>query len=172
MIKYIDKPGLDAVLQRAGFTVVESHLGFHAVRGSAESMEIDAAAQALIDGYSLDQAKAEKCNAVIEKARGYFERATATVAPAEMAGWPILRAEAMAYNADSTASCPAMTTEAQMRGCTVRELAAKVSGNTQRFDALRAAIAGNSGKHRDAVMALLTFAEVAAYDISSGWPAV
>lgn len=132
----------------------------------------DVAVQAIIEAYTLDHARAYTCARVIDKSSEYFARATANVTPAEMAGWPILRAEAIAYNADNTAPCPAMTEEARSRGCTIAELAAKVTVNTQRFDALRAAIAGNSGSHRDAINALATFADVVAYDYSGGWPQV
>jgi len=132
----------------------------------------DAAVQALIDGYALDQAKAYACARVIEIAGEYFTQAAANVTPAEMAGWPILRAEALAYSAGSGEPCPSMTEEARSRGCTVAELAAKVMANTRRFDALRAAIAGTSGSHRDAINALETFEQISSYDYSSGWPEV
>lgn len=132
----------------------------------------EAAVQSIIDGYTLDKAKSARCAEVVALAGDYFKRATASVTPEEMAGWPILRSEALAYNADQTASCPAMTAEAQNRGCTVATLAAKVTANMNYFDPLRAQIAGNSGKHRDAINALADFASVASYDYSTGWPAV
>lgn len=164
-IRYIEKGyGLHEAIAAAGHSLMQI--------GAEWVASADVAVQAIIDSYTLDQAKASKCAAVIDKSREYFERATSTVAAAEMAGWPILRAEAMAYNASNTAACPAMTIEAQARGCTIQELVAKVTSNTQRFDALRAAIAGTSGKHRDAINALATFEQVAAYNFNTGWPEV
>ncbi len=128
--------------------------------------------QSIIDGYTLADAKAERCGQVIEKARETFARATAHIAPAEMAGWPILRAEMLAYMADQNAPCPAMTDEAHDRGCSVADLALRVQANTIKFDALRSAISGTSGRHRDAINTLTTIEAVAAYDITTGWPEV
>lgn len=132
----------------------------------------DAAVQVIIDGYTLDQAKAYVCNQVITLATEKFNQAIAGYSPGELAGWAILRAEATAYMTDPATATPSILAEAQMRGCTVAQLVLKVLANVQYYDGLRAQIAGTSGKHRDAITSLPDFASVLSYDFSAGWPGV
>jgi hypothetical protein len=165
MIRYTEKgAGLHAAIAAAGLLLREEN-------GVWVSSD-DAAVQAVIDGYTLDKAKATVSALVNDYAKTVFDKAVAGTSAAEMAGWPILRAEAIAYNANAAASCPAMTAEAAQRGITLAALAVKVTGNANHFDGLRAAVAGNSGKHRDALAALTTFDAVLAYDFRTGWPVV
>lgn len=162
-INYIEKGiGLHNAITESGNWLVQ-------VDGVWVSSD-DTAVQAIIDGYTLDQAKSAKCAEVVSKATDIFNRAIAGYSPGELAGWPILRAEAVAYNADSTAAVPAITCEAGIRGMSVADLVSKVTTNATRYDQLRAQIAGNSGKHRDAITSLSDFAAVVAYDYSTGWP--
>lgn len=133
----------------------------------------DVAVQALIDGYTLDDAKAEKCALVLAHAAKLRDAVTAGISAGEMAAWPIKRAEAERYDLEGEqAQCPMLTREAECRGITLAELAAKVNANAARFEAAEAAIGGTDGKHRDAINALTTFETVAAYDFSIGWPEV
>lgn len=131
-----------------------------------------AAVQAIIDSYTLADAKAARCAQVVVKATGLFNEAISGYSRGELAGWPILRAEALAYIADAGADVPNIALEAQARGCDVPTLVAKVLANAQFYDAMRAQIAGNSGRHRDAIMALADFDAIAGYDFSTGWPEV
>lgn len=164
MINYIEKGyGLHLAISAAGHALSQ-------VDGAWVSSD-DLAVQTIIDGYTLDQCKAEARAKVDAHAKELFDRAVSGISAAEMAGWPILRAEAKLYAlTGSEADCPAIAFEAQMRGVTVSALAAKVQANTVKFDALRAAIAGASGKHRDAIAALALFEAVLAYDYTTGWP--
>jgi hypothetical protein len=129
-----------------------------------------AAVQQIIDGFTLANAKSDCVARVNAIAKQQFDKAIAGYSSAEVAGWPILRAEAIAYNADASASVPAITQEAQERGVTVAELVAKVTANAATFDTLRATIAGTSGRHRDAIANAADFAELLAYDFTAGWP--
>lgn len=129
----------------------------------------DTAVQSIIDGYTLAQAKAEKKREVSALARTKYDLVTAGISAAEMAGWPILLSEAVAYRAGSTTH-PALTAEASIRGITVEALVTKVEGNAAAFQAARAAIAGTDGKKRDEIDALTTFEAVASYDVIGGWP--
>ena len=129
----------------------------------------DEAVQAIIDACTLAQAKAEKKRQVSALARQKYELVTAGVSPAEMAGWPILAAEANAYTATGQVG-PAIQAEADVRGIPVADLVAKIDANAAAFQGVRASIAGTDGKKRDEISALTTFAAVAAYDISAGWP--
>lgn len=166
MITYTEKgAGLHDAIQRAGHWLVETADGWQS--------SDDVAVQAIIDGYTLDQCKADVRAGIERHARELFDKAVAGVSPAEMAGWPILRAEAKIYaQTGSESDCPAIAFEAQMRGVTVQALAAKVQANTVKFDSLRAVIAGVSGKHRDAISAMTTFEQVLSYDYATDWPAV
>lgn len=129
----------------------------------------DTAVQAIIDGYTLAQAKAERKREVSAMARTKYDMVTAGISAAEMAGWPILLSEAVAYRAGSTTH-PALTAEASIRGITVEALVQKVEGNAAQFQAARAAIAGTDGKKRDEIDALSSFEAIATYDVAGGWP--
>lgn len=157
-------PGLGEAIQAAGRRIENNNGLWYADDATA--------VQALIDGYSLADAKAFVVNAVIGYAKTVFDRAIASISAGEMAGWPILRAEALAYSASGNESdCPSIAQEAEVRGITVAALVAKVLANAAYFNALRAQISGVSGKHRDAINALATIADVASYDYTTGWPA-
>jgi hypothetical protein len=163
-INYVEKgAGLHAAIGKAGLWLREEN-------GSWITSD-DAAVQAIIDGYSLADAKTHKAAEIIAFAKTQFDKTIAGISAGEMAGWPILRAEAIAYGVSGNeADCPSIVQEAADRGITVAALVAKVNANAAYFNAARAKISGTSGKHRDAVNALTTFAEVVAYDYSTGWP--
>jgi hypothetical protein len=164
VIIYTEKgPGLHDAVHASG------HLLVH--RDGVWISSDDAAVQAIIDGYTLAQAKGAKCAGVLAHAKALRDKAIAAVSAGEMASWPIKRAEAAAFHAGDT-SCPFLSAEAAARGITLGALVAKVDGNAARFQGLEAAIGGTDGKHRDAIMSLTTFAEIAAYDYSTGWPEV
>lgn len=129
----------------------------------------DDAVQRIIDGYTLEQARAEQQRRVAAQARELYDAVTAGISAAEMAGWPILLAESAAYRASGEVGT-AIQAEAAIRGIPVETLVAKIEGNAAAFKAARAAIAGTDGRKRDEIDGLTTFAAVAAYDISAGWP--
>ncbi len=166
MIEYIEKGiGLHEAITAAGHWL-------HHIDGDWKSSN-DAAVQPIIDGYTLDKAKAEKSLAVSLHAKALRDRVTSTIAAGEMASWPIKRDEAADYALlGEAAPCPALRQEALARGIALGELVAKVRANAARFLAAETAIGGTDGKHRDAIAALATFEAVASYDFSSGWPEV
>lgn len=128
-------------------------------------------AQAVIDSYTLTETQDEVCNEIEAFAAELRNKHVANISPAEMASWSIKLAEAAAFAASGDpASAPLLGIEATARGCTLADLIGKVNGNATNLAALEAAIAGTSGKHRDAVRALTTFADVLAYDWHTGWP--
>lgn len=106
------------------------------------------------------------------------KRATITrgISPAEMASWPIKRAEALAYQASANAAdAPMLQVEAAARGVTLAVLADKVLVKAALLSQFEAAIAGNNGRHNDALDALAaaqgtTVEQMEAYDITTGWP--
>jgi hypothetical protein len=133
----------------------------------------EAAVQAIIDAYTLDALKTGKCALVLAHAKALRDKVVAAVSPGEMASWPIKAAEATKFDTTGDATqCPMLSAEAASRGITVAELVVKVDGNATMFSTLEATIGGTDGKHRDAIKAMTTFEDVAAYDFSSGWPAV
>lgn len=133
----------------------------------------DAAVQAIIDGYTLEQAIAHRQAECLTLAKGLRDKVVNGISAGEMAGWPIKLAEARAFAADpANAQTPMLAAEAAARGVTVAELVGKVGGNSTRFAALEAAIGGADGRHRDALTKLTTFEDVAAYDLTVGWPVV
>jgi hypothetical protein len=165
MIVYTEKGvGLHKAIALAGETLVQ-------VDGVWQASDT-AAVQAIIDSYTLGQAKAEKMSSVLAHSKELRDKVVASISAGEMASWPIKRSEAEAFSADQTAPCPMLTAEAQARGIPLADLVAKVHANSARFSAAEAAIGGTDGKHRDAIAALTTFEEVAAYDFSTGWPEI
>lgn len=165
MIVYIEKgAGLHKAIEAAGHTMVQCDR----VWVSSD----DVAVQAIIDGYTIAQAQTAKCAEVIALATSKFDKAIESYSRGELSRWPTLRDEADAYAANPAAAVPRISSEAAVRGITVDALAAKVRSNAVQFDGLGDQIAGTSGKHRDAIGVLIDFASVAAYDFSTGWPAV
>ena len=133
----------------------------------------DTAVQAIIDGYTLAHCQAEIVGRIDAHAKALRDAMVANISPAEMASWSIKQAEATAYTssgADDDATM--LLIEAQARGVTVADLAAKVLGKGAALSQIEAAISGVSGRHADAVRATQTFADALAYDWSAGWPAV
>lgn len=164
MINYTEKgAGLHEAISAAGHWIAQFD-------GEWRSSD-DVAVQAIIDGYTLDKAKARKSREVSLKAKALRDRATELIAAGEMASWPIKRAEADGYAASGgTADCPELAREAAQRDIPLADLVAKVQANAARFLSLETAIGGIDGKHRDAIWEAADFAAVAAYDYSTGWP--
>lgn len=82
----------------------------------------------------------------------------------EAASWPLKIAEAKAGGG------PMLQAEADARGVTLAEIVSKVLGKASVLAGLEAAIAGNSGRHRDALAQLTTREDILAYDWRDGWP--
>jgi hypothetical protein len=165
-VTYIEKgPGLFAAIAAAGLSLAQ----VNRVWVSSN----DAAVQPFIDAYTLDQAKADKCDAVKRYANSLRDKANANISARTMTAWAVKKAEADAYSKSlGLADCPTLKDEAAARGITVPALVQKVQTNATSYRAKEVAISGNDGKHRDAIKALTTFAAVAAYDFSAGWPVV
>lgn len=166
MINYTEKGhGLHEAIASAGYVLREEN-------GTWTSSN-DAAVQAIIDGYTLDDAKAHKSAQVSAHAKVLRDKVIRTISAGEMASWPIKLAEAAKYAlTGQDADAPMLAAEAAARGITLAALVAKVGENATTFAALEAAIAGTDGAHRDAIKACETFEAVAAYDFSTGWPGV
>lgn len=98
----------------------------------------------------------------------------ADVSPAEMASWPIKRAESLAYGAKGEAAtdadAPTVAKEAAKRGVSTVVLVAKVLDKAEKLSDLEALIAGNNGRINDAINAADTVEAVNEVDINSGWP--
>lgn len=166
MIDYIEKGGgLHQKIVSAGFSLREEN-------GHWISSD-DVAVQAIIDAYSLDDAKAHKSAQVSDHAKRMRDKVVRSISAGELASWSIKLSEASKYAQTGQASdAPMLGAEASARGITLAELVGKVGGNATTFAGLEAAIAGADGRHRDAIKTLTTFEEVAAYDFSTGWPEV
>lgn len=166
MIAYTEKgAGLHEAIARAGHLLRQENGVFVSSN--------DAAVQAIIDGYTLDDAKSHKSEQISAHAKMLRDRVIRNISAGEMASWPIKLSEAAKYaQTGQDADAPMLAAEASARGITLAELVAKVGGNATTFAGLEAAIAGTDGAHRDAIKACETFEAVAAYDFSTGWPGV
>lgn len=126
-------------------------------------------AQAIIDAFSIDDAKSEVIAEIDALAKSKRDAVVASISPAEMASWPIKRAEAAAFDG-TDASAPFLAAEAAARGVATSTLVEKVLSKGAALSGLEAAISGVSGCHCDAVRALNSFDLIAEYDYSTGWP--
>jgi hypothetical protein len=179
MISYVEKGiGQHDAIYAAGHTFVWGAVSTPGMvlvdvsNGATALVDDEAAVQAVMDAYPLSSTQSEVSARIDAHAAALREKVTAGIAPAEMSSWPIKRSEALAYQADPTAVTPFLSAEAAARGVTVDAIAARVAANSTALSALEAAIAGNAGKHRDAIKLLTAFADVLAYDWSTGWPSV
>lgn len=146
-----DEPQIVAGEWRQGWTLVAyTPLELSARMAEAVANTIAAA----------ERTAAEKRNLVV-----------AGISPAEMAGWSIKRAEALAWQASGQdTDAPSLVLEAQARGVPLADLVGKVLGKAQALAALEAGIAGRCGAIQDAARAATTFAELRAIDPTAGWP--
>ena len=166
-IAYTEKGrGLHEAVAAAGYQLWE-------VVGVGWKSTNDAAVQPIIDGYTLAQAQASKSADVDAQAKTLRDKVVAGYSPGELASWSVKLAEVEKYAVTGLATdAPMLSAEATARGVTLAALISKVQANYATFRAIEAQIAGNSGKHRDAINALTTFAQVISYDFSAGWPVV
>ncbi len=122
---------------------------------------------------TLSQAQDRICRAIDAHATALRNAATDGIAPAEMAAWPIKRAEAARFaETGDAADAPILAAEAVARGVPLASIAARVQSNAAQLAMLEAAIAGTAGRHRDAVRAMTTSGDVLDYDWQAGWPGI
>ncbi len=98
---------------------------------------------------------------------------TADYSPAEMASWPIKRAEALAWQATgSDADAPNLAVEAAARQATVASLVTRVLDKASQLAQLEAVIAGYTGYLHDQIRAVQDgdVEAISAIDITAGWP--
>lgn len=127
---------------------------------------------------AVSAAKTTKIAQVEALAASKRNSVVSPTSPAEMASWPIKRDEAAKFKASVTAQVPAgdptlapnLSNEATARGIALSALADKVIAKSNQLATLEAQIAGNTGKHNDAINALTTINAINAYDFSGGWP--
>jgi hypothetical protein len=166
-------PGLMTSINAAGYHV-DQHDGVlvgYRTSDGATGADVDAAIMALIAAYPVADAATYVCKQVDALATAKRNAVIAGYSPGEMASWPIKRAEAMAFQASGNAGdAPNLGSEASARGVALSVLVGKVLADAARFAGVEAAIAGASGRHRDAVRALSTHDQVMGYDFTNGWP--
>lgn len=125
------------------------------------------AVAAIIDAYTLDEAKDGRCREVDLHARQLLDASMADFSIVEALGWERKRAEASGAEATVV-----LAAEAQARGIDVATLKAKVLANADGQATREAQITGIAGKHKDVIRSLGDFAALNAYDFSQGWPNV
>lgn len=173
MLTISNTPGLMDAVNAAGYYVFQRDNTLIGVRLSdnATGQDIDDAIMAIDNNHSPTSVATLICKQIDALATVKRNMVVAVYSPGEMASWPIKRAEALAYVASGLSSdAPNLQSEAATRGITLTELVTKVINDANRFAGLEAAIAGTSGRHRDAVKALPTKEAMSAYDYTVGWP--
>jgi hypothetical protein len=128
-------------------------------------------APAARDPRTLEELVADRCADVEVIAADLRARIVAPASPAEMASWTEKLRQARAFDASALdGDAPMLALEAQVRGLSTSDIVARVLRNADGYQRAEAAIAGASGRHRDALRALQRVADVLAYDIFAGWP--
>lgn len=163
MIQWKNAHGLADKLARLGAPVWTETEGDKTVLLSPD----DAAAQAVIDSYTLAEAQDALCADIDAHATALRDRALAPYSVGEMVSWPVKLAEAKAGG-----STPMLSAEAAARGVSLAEIIAKVGARAAASGNREARIAGVAGKHKDAARGLPDFDALNAYDWHAGWPNV
>ncbi len=173
MLTLSNAVGAMQAINAAGYAVEQRGNTLFGIRmaDGATGQAIDDAIMAIDTAYPVSAAADAVCKQIEVLATSKRNQVIAGYSPGEMASWPIKRAEALAYQVSNNESdAPNLDAEASSRGITLAALVAKVLADAERFAGIEAAIAGASGRHRDAVRTLTTHADIAAYDYSVGWP--
>jgi hypothetical protein len=171
----ITAPGLREHLAQSGYALVRVH------DGTGYTWDYDPAAQSLIDGYTVDQARdylkhqvdlieAQKFDDALLSAYGFIPPAQ------QMLKWPIKEAEASAWQAwddggnvgdePPTPVIDKEVTTSQSRAIRVAKVIAKGAA----LEALRGAIEQNSVALDDQLDDADSFAALVLVNIQSGWP--
>ena len=175
MLNLSNAIGSMQAINAAGY-VVEQHgntlLGIRLSDG-ATGQDIDAAIQAIDDAYPVSAAADIVCaqiEALAEAKRGSVY-AAGNFGVFEAGGWALKLREANAYAASGNAAdAPFLLREATRGGITLENLVTRVLTNAALLAPMEADIAGEARRHKDAVRALATHAEIVAYDYTVGWP--
>lgn len=133
----------------------------------------DQAVQAIIDAYTLADARAWKKRLIEAHAEALLTAFVEALhySPAEMASWSQLRAEAVAFAASADpADAPMLAAEAAAAEVPLAALVQRVAANANAYGAYLAGVKGARTKHKAAVDALTDFAEIARYPVNTGWP--
>jgi len=173
MLTIYNWPGLMDAINAAGYRVDQRDNTLIGVKTSdgTTGVAVDSAIAAVVSGYPVSAAADVVCQQIEALATAKRNTVIAPYSPGEMAAWPIKRTEALVYQASGNPTdAPNLNAEAQARGIALAALVSKVLNDASRFSAIEAAIAGASGRHRDAVRALTTHEQVMAYDYTTGWP--
>lgn len=172
-----------AALEKAGYTLLHITDGgssdIHAVDAFGNYQ--DAAAQTIIDAYTLAEAQSYRKDqvdqVVAQKFDQALEAAYGLIPPAQqMLKWPLKEAEARAWQAwfdgGQVGAEPATpTVDAEVTATQSRQVrVAKVLAKADALEGLRAAIEHNAVVVKEQIDAATDFAGVAAVDINAGWP--
>ena len=173
MLNLSNAPGAMQAINAAGYAVEQRDNNLFGVRISdgATGVDIDDIVSQIDLNYPTNAAADYVCKKIEALATAKRNYVVSAYSPGEMASWAIKRTEALAYVASGLSSdAPNLQSEAATRGTTLTELVTKVINDANRFAGLEAAIAGTSGRHRDAVKALSTKEAMSTYDYTIGWP--
>lgn len=162
MINYNEKgPGLHEAIRAAGHVLRQENGEWIA--------SDEAAVQAIINGYSLADARSAVSDAIDIYAKQMRDKFLKGFSSGEISSWLQKYNEAKAYQASGLAAdAPTLQAEATHREITLASLATKVINKFNTTSAKEAKIAGLAGKHKDALTALGTFALINAYDWQTG----
>lgn len=119
--------------------------------------------------------RAQRIREIDALSKAYRDAIVADISPAEMASWPIKRAEALAWQQSEDANdAPNLSMEADARDCSLADLVARVLAKSVALSAIEAQIAGHTGKLQDQIRAVEEgdSTTLAAIDINAGWPEV
>lgn len=173
MLNINNWPGLIQKIESSGYQINQVDNTLMGVRKAdgAIGSAIDDEITAIINAYTVGDAANFVCVKIEAMATQKRNIVIAPFSAGEMSAWPIKRSEAILFKQTNNPSdAPYLANEATIRGITLLTLVDKVIADAARFSNIEAAIAGTSGKHRDAIKSLTTFEQVMNYNYTTGWP--
>ncbi len=121
---------------------------------------------------SLDEVKAAKLAEINAACDAVLASVTASYPERELLTFDQQKAEATAYLADASASCPLLSALASARGLDMADLCARVMAKAAAFSAVSGSVIGQRQAYEDALDACETKADVQAIAVAYALPEV
>ena len=121
--------------------------------------------------YGIDSAKSSLGVLLLHQYNTRVQSLASGYSQYERESWPVQTAEAAAYFADNQAPTPWLDAASTARGIDKAELATRVIAMDTAYRQIHGALTGHRQKLWDQIDAAQTTDDIAAIDVTAGWPA-
>lgn len=142
-----------------------------AMRRVGDSLVVDEQLRRAAEDHALAASAEQLLAEISAECQRRLSVLAASYPAGEVASWPAQVKEAEALQADAQAGAPLLAAIAAARGIPLPELASRVLAKSAAYAAASGAIIGRRQALEDAVGAAQTADDLAAIDITAGWPA-